>query len=73
MTAMKKSSSHPTTSSFLEYKPTDIITTRIYVYVYTNQISRHQTFKNNMVEGVANDAKAKEPRSPPANTQQLEK
>lgn len=71
MTAMKKSSSHPTTSSFLEYKPTDIITTRI--YVYTNQISRHQTFKNNMVEGVANDTKAKEPRSPPANAQQLEK
>lgn len=71
MTAMKKASSHPATSSFLEYKPTDIITTRI--YVYTNQISRHQTFKNNMVEGVENDAKAKQLRSPPTKAQQLEK
>jgi len=47
----------------LEYKTTDIITTRI--YVYTNQISRHQTFKNYMVEWVENEAE--ELRNPPAN------
>lgn len=71
MTAIQKASTHPATSYFLEYKKPDVITIRI--YVYSIHISRHQTFKNNMVEWVESEAKAKELRKPPANAQQLEK